>query len=36
MASIEFSPGIQEVPTQVRVLKSKTGNRGSAISASRI
>jgi photosystem II protein len=31
MASIEFSPGIQEVPTNVRVLKSKTGNRGSAI-----
>ncbi len=31
MATIEFSPGIPEVPTQVRLLKSKTGNRGSAI-----
>ncbi|MCF2969904.1 photosystem II reaction center protein Psb28 [Synechococcus sp. Nb3U1] len=31
MASIEFSPGIQEVPTNVRVLKSKTSSRGAAI-----
>ncbi|MGQ9837958.1 MAG: photosystem II reaction center protein Psb28 [Cyanobacteriota bacterium] len=31
MARIEFSPGIKEVPTNVRVLKSKTGKRGSAI-----
>jgi photosystem II reaction center protein Psb28 len=31
MARIEFSPGIEEVPTQVRLLKSKTGSRGSAI-----
>ncbi|MEN9240390.1 MAG: photosystem II reaction center protein Psb28, partial [Thermostichales cyanobacterium SZTDM-1c_bins_54] len=31
MAYIEFSRGVEEVPTSVRLLKSKTGERGSAI-----
>ncbi len=31
MAYIEFSSGIKEIPTNVRVLKSKEGDRSSAI-----
>ncbi len=31
MASIEFSRGVKEVPTNVRLLKSKSSNRSSAI-----
>lgn len=31
MALIELSPGIEEIPTSVRILKSKTGIRSSAI-----
>lgn len=31
MAHIEFSAGVREVPTNVRVLKSKEGARSSAI-----
>ncbi len=31
MAYMEFTPGTPEVPTNVRVLKSKTGTRSTAI-----
>ncbi|MGF1577359.1 MAG: photosystem II reaction center protein Psb28 [Cyanophyceae cyanobacterium] len=31
MAYIEFSPGIKEIPTNVRILKSKERERSSAI-----
>jgi photosystem II protein len=31
MAFIEFSRGVEEVPTHVRLLKSKNSDRGSAI-----
>ena len=31
MAKIELTPGISEVPTNVRVMRSKDGSRGSAV-----
>ena len=31
MAKIELTPGIAEIPTNVRVMRSKDGSRGSAV-----
>lgn len=31
MATIEFTPGTTEVPSNVRLKRSKTGNRGAAV-----
>ncbi|MGK7909202.1 MAG: photosystem II reaction center protein Psb28 [Synechococcus sp.] len=31
MAKIELTPGVAEIPTNVRVMRSKDGSRGSAV-----